>query len=292
MKLLRLAALFCSLHGLAHPVPENPHWLPGAEFNIVESCFQAPAEATAIVFRGPNQPLSSWSYAHLHSRVREVAAAVRAAGFQEGDALAVVLPMTAESVAIYLGIIWAGCVVVSIADSFAPPEIANRIRSANARAVFTYDVQVRSGKTLPLYTRVAEATSHPIICLPNSADGALTVELREHDQSWSHFLARAGNREQWPSAHLATPIEPINILFSSGTTGDPKAMQKATALMLAARKLAPTSAIVAANLLNLEAAAAGLVLDATMLLSIEATRGVLPEILDAENIRWRTVEIA
>ncbi len=46
------------------------------------------------------------------------------------------------------------------------------------------------------------------------------------------------------------------------------------------------------NLVNLEAAAAGLVLDATMLLSIEATRGVLPVILDAENIRWRTVEIA
>jgi hypothetical protein len=45
------------------------------------------------------------------------------------------------------------------------------------------------------------------------------------------------------------------------------------------------------NLLNLEAAATGLVLDATMLLSIEAARGVLPEILDAENIRWRTVEI-
>lgn len=45
------------------------------------------------------------------------------------------------------------------------------------------------------------------------------------------------------------------------------------------------------NLLNLEAAATGLVLAATMLLSMEAARGVLPEILDAENIRWRTVEI-
>ena len=45
------------------------------------------------------------------------------------------------------------------------------------------------------------------------------------------------------------------------------------------------------NLLNLEAAATGLVLDATILLSIEAARGVLPEILDAENISWRTVEI-
>lgn len=45
------------------------------------------------------------------------------------------------------------------------------------------------------------------------------------------------------------------------------------------------------NLLNLEAAAAGLVLDATVLLSGESARGVLPGVLDAENIRWRTVEI-
>lgn len=45
------------------------------------------------------------------------------------------------------------------------------------------------------------------------------------------------------------------------------------------------------NLLNLEAAAAGLLLDATMLLSTEASRGVLPEVLDAENLKWRVIEI-
>lgn len=45
------------------------------------------------------------------------------------------------------------------------------------------------------------------------------------------------------------------------------------------------------NLLNLEAAAAGLLLDATMLLSTEASRGVLPEVLDAETIKWRVVQI-
>ncbi len=45
------------------------------------------------------------------------------------------------------------------------------------------------------------------------------------------------------------------------------------------------------NLLNLEAVAAGLVLDATVLLSVEASKGVLPEILDSESITWRTVEI-
>ncbi len=45
------------------------------------------------------------------------------------------------------------------------------------------------------------------------------------------------------------------------------------------------------NLLNLEAVATGLLLDATVLLSVEASSGVLPEILNAENIAWRAVEI-
>ncbi|MFT3855178.1 MAG: hypothetical protein QM733_20955 [Ilumatobacteraceae bacterium] len=46
------------------------------------------------------------------------------------------------------------------------------------------------------------------------------------------------------------------------------------------------------NLLNLEAAATALVLDAVVLLSSEAARGVLPAVLDAEHISWRTIHIA
>ncbi|MFN9878382.1 MAG: AMP-binding protein [Planctomycetota bacterium] len=214
--------------------PENPHWLPGAELNIAESCFQAAADTPAIVFRGPDQPLQVWSYAQLNHRVQEVAAAIRAAGFQEGDALAVVLPMTAESVALYLGIIWAGCVAVSIADSFAPPEIASRLRIAHAKAVFTYDVQVRAGKTLPLFARVLEATNLPIICLPSSGQQATAADkssgpaavpdLRPQDMAWRDFLSAAGPSHTGRGPHHGTPIEPINILFSSGTTGDPKAI--------------------------------------------------------------------
>lgn len=45
------------------------------------------------------------------------------------------------------------------------------------------------------------------------------------------------------------------------------------------------------NLLNLEAAATALALDATVLLSAEAARGVLPAVLDAEGVAWRTIEI-
>lgn len=45
------------------------------------------------------------------------------------------------------------------------------------------------------------------------------------------------------------------------------------------------------NLLNLEATAAGLTLDATLLLSVEATRIVLPDALEPERITWRVVEL-
>lgn len=43
--------------------------------------------------------------------------------------------------------------------------------------------------------------------------------------------------------------------------------------------------------MNLEAAAVGLVLGATLLLSVEAARGALPAVLDAEALPWRTVVI-
>lgn len=54
-----------------------------------------------------------------------------------GAAVGVAMPMTPESVMIYLGIILAGCAAVSIADSFAPSEIQSRLKIAKAALIFT-----------------------------------------------------------------------------------------------------------------------------------------------------------
>ena len=51
--------------------------------------------------------------------------------------MAIDMPMTAEAVVAYLGIVLAGCVVVGIADSFAAAEIASRLRIAKAKAIIT-----------------------------------------------------------------------------------------------------------------------------------------------------------
>jgi len=81
----------------------------------------------------------------LKNLTSRVASSLKQRGFKPGDALAIIMPMTAEAVAIYLGVIKAGCVVVGIADSFQPREICTRLRLAQAVAVFTQDVLLRAG---------------------------------------------------------------------------------------------------------------------------------------------------
>lgn len=55
----------------------------------------------------------------------------------KGSAIAIDMPMNVHSVVIYLAIVLAGYVVVSIADSFAPPEISTRLKISGAKAIFT-----------------------------------------------------------------------------------------------------------------------------------------------------------
>ena len=91
--------------------------------------------------------------------------------------MAIDMPMNAESVAIYLGIVKAGCVVVGIADSFAPDEIATRLRIGRAKAIFTQDYINRAGKHLPLYEKVIAANAPKAILFSN--EGSITIAQNE-----------------------------------------------------------------------------------------------------------------
>ena len=196
-----------------------PRWCPGGRLNIAESCFQADPDASAIVTcDGPDQPIYTMTYGQLNRASNRVANSLRAAGFKPGDGLAVDMIMNAVSVVIYLGIIKAGCKVISIADSFSPEEIATRLRIGKAVGIFTMDQIPRGGKRLPLYTKVVAARAPKAIVLP--AGGDLDCTLRNGDLAWDDFLVD----EDGGAATEHDPHDHINILFSSGTTGDPKAI--------------------------------------------------------------------
>ena len=197
---------------------EFPKWLVDAQLNIVESCFNAPSDATAIVFQSEGSTLSTMTYGELNTLTNRVANGLANAGFQPGDPIGVNMSMHPESVAVYLGIIKAGCVVIAIADSFAPDEIQMRLRIADAKGIFTQDYIRRAGRQLPLYARVVDAHAPKAIVLSGGEEPL--IELRNSDLTWDEFLS---NSDQFDAVGC-DPHDHTNILFSSGTTGEPKAI--------------------------------------------------------------------
>jgi acetyl-CoA synthetase len=212
---IRFASPYTSVLDTANGV-ERPNWLVGAKLNIVESCFAAEANKPAVIYHGENGSVESLTYGELNLLVNRVANGIVQTGWTTGDAVAIYLPMTIESVAAYLGIIRAGCVAVSIADSLAAEEIATRLRLSGAKGVVTQDVLLRGGKYLPLYETVIQAAAPRTVVI---AAGERPT-LRGGDLDWSAFLGRSERFEPY----LADPDETTNILFSSGTTGEPKAI--------------------------------------------------------------------
>lgn len=198
---------------------EDPVWLPGARLNASELCFRAKREKAAIVLgREGSDGLTRVTYGELDALADRVAHGLRAMGLREGDAIALYLPMTVECVAAYLGAVRAGCPVVSIADSFAPREVATRMRLGEAKAILTTSGFARAGKTIDLYAKALEAKAPAAIVIASDAEAA--PKLRGEDVLWQDFLGPDDAFE--PVA--ADPYAVTNVLFSSGTTGDPKAI--------------------------------------------------------------------
>ncbi|XP_051131295.1 probable CoA ligase CCL12 [Andrographis paniculata] len=213
----------------------KPHgtWLPGAILNIADCCIQPNSylkkhdDSLAIVWRDEgcdDLNVKSMTLKELREQVMVVATAL-SLKFNKGDAIAIDMQMTVTAVIIYLAIVVAGLVVVSIADSFAPKEIATRLRISKAKAIFTQDFLVRGGRRFPLYSKVVESDPEIVIVIPATGKD-VAISLRNQDISWGSFLSSA---PQLTSSNFFSPVyQPIesvtNILFSSGTTGEPKAI--------------------------------------------------------------------
>ncbi|KAG7669817.1 hypothetical protein KSW81_007961 [Nannochloris sp. 'desiccata'] len=215
--------------------PDAVQWLPGARFNIAECALTGhDPDRPAILWAAEDSPTTvhTITRGELAQQAQHFANSLHAWDLKPGDAVGLDMPMVPQAVAAYLGIILAGCVVVSIADSFAPKEIESRLRIANAKAIITHDVVLRGGKVLPLYARVVEAGAPRAVVLPagggggHQAQNKIRGELRSGDISWDTFLSFAPvPNTLHPYISAADSNSTIsNILFSSGTTGEPKAI--------------------------------------------------------------------
>jgi acetyl-CoA synthetase len=267
--------------------PAHVSYFPNGRLNISDSCFnKRDPQEPAMVYAMESDPrgIQTMSFSVLERLSNQIANAIHSnLQLNPGDAVAICMPMTPESIAIYLGIVKAGCVVVSIADSFSATEIATRCRLGNAKAIFTQDVIYRGAKFLPLFTRILEADeilqeekagsttdeaketksdpgsdveSMKVVVLPGllhagpysnnttshsmdfdesgtwddkDANGnpvalheSVVEAMREGmDFSWHDIMYHAS--DEFTSVKRGS-MDACNILFSSGTTGEPKAI--------------------------------------------------------------------
>lgn len=196
-----------------------------------------------------NSTLKKITYGELENLINKIAYSLKqlSPSLEINDAIAIDMPMTYQSIAIYLAIIKAGFKVVSIADSFAENEIKTRLKIADTKLIFTQDYIYRANKKLPLYTKVINANAPTAIVLPGN-DIFVDVNLRSNDIAWDDFLLpkqdllnnkdnyykkekyrnKKNNNANYNCENFTSvsrnPHDHINILFSSGTTSTPKAI--------------------------------------------------------------------
>ena len=208
------ASKLCNLSGSI----TTPKWLPDAKLNIADSCFTAAPDATALIYEDSNHGLITMTFAELNQLSNRIANSLITTGFKQNDAIAVAMPMNHDAVAVYLGIIKMGGIVVSIADSFSCREIEVRLKITQAKGIFTQDFISWANKRIPLYQKIIDAHAPRAILFSYEATNP-TLQ-READIAFKDFLQ---DNNKFDSV-ACDPMIACNILFSSGTTADPKAI--------------------------------------------------------------------
>lgn len=194
--------------------PENVAWLSGASMNIIDACFKANPKKIALIGASETQrPVRTVTYGELNEFSDQIAAGLLKQGYQKGDRIALFMPLNLDSVASYLGIIKAGLVVVSVADSFSSEELQNRLTIADCHSVITSPGYSYNNKWINLYAKVKETGVKKIYVF------GFPPEMRSEDKHMSDILTKATF-----DAKPCAPTDTINILFSSGTTKEPKAI--------------------------------------------------------------------
>lgn len=194
---------------------ENAKWLYGAKLNIVDSCFQNKDESIALIMDDGYGEVRKISQKELLHSVNSVANGFNEMGLIQGDTVAIFMSMNFEAVVLYLGAIKAGLKVATIADSFSKDEIAVRLKITEPKLICTQDGFKRGERTHFLYDKCKGLAQCVVVnCLDNK------IKLEHQDLWFSDFLS---SDKEYISVKV-TPDFVSTILFSSGTTGEPKAI--------------------------------------------------------------------
>ena len=171
-----------------------------------------------------------YTYRELHAEVQRMAAVLQSLGVQKGDRVQIYMPMIAEAAFAMLACARLGAIHSVVFGGFASAALASRIDDAEPKVIISADAGSRGGRVVaykPLLDEALQLASHKPAAVLIVDRGLAPAPMRAgRDHDWTSL--RALHADAQVACTWVESTDPSYTLYTSGTTGRPKGVQRDT----------------------------------------------------------------